>query len=90
MGSSLKLSLSANTVVFIGYSLRDFDFQKIFDLLKTEMGDLIKHSFIVTTDAAHLNEKYSDNITPIITDGNFSLFILLKIYLMIEKYQFLI
>lgn len=67
LGSYLKTILATKTVVFIGYSFKDFDFQKIYSYLKRELKDLIPHIYVVTID-----EKFQkDNATIINTSGTF-------------------
>jgi NAD-dependent SIR2 family protein deacetylase len=69
LGSYLKTILATKTVVFIGYSFKDYDFLKIYSYLKKEMRELIPHIYIVTLDEKIENE----NATIINTDGAFFL-----------------
>ena len=71
IGSQLKLALATRTVLFIGYSLRDHDFERIYNFVRTEMGELIPHAYIVTLDEAS-EERYTNmGLTPIFTDAEF-------------------
>ncbi|MEO7583629.1 MAG: SIR2 family protein [Ferruginibacter sp.] len=67
IGSYLKTILATKTVVFIGYSFKDYDFLKIYSYLKKELKNLIPHIYIVTLD-----EKIEhENATVIKTNGTF-------------------
>jgi hypothetical protein len=48
MGASLRLALATKTVIFLGYSMRDSDFQQIYRYLAREMGDILPRSYIVS------------------------------------------
>ncbi|TCK98018.1 SIR2-like protein [Natranaerovirga hydrolytica] len=75
IGSKLKLLLSEadKTVVFIGYSLYDEDFIRIWNYLQKEMKDFMPHYYVVTLDE-HIEDRLDNrNIIPIITDGTFFL-----------------
>jgi NAD-dependent SIR2 family protein deacetylase len=50
VGSTLKHLLATKRAVFVGYSLRDPDFLKIYGYLKREMGEVLPRSYIVTLD----------------------------------------
>jgi len=50
IGSSLQHLLATKSVVFVGYSLRDEDFQRIYRSLQRQLADFLPHSFIVTID----------------------------------------
>ena len=51
MGATLKTILATKTVVFIGFSFGDEDFEQIIQYLRTEMGELYPHIYVVTLDA---------------------------------------
>ena len=73
IGSTLKHILATKTVVFIGYSFRDEDFNQIIKYLNNEMGEIYPHIYVVTLDEAiyqHLNYK---NASYIITSGTYFL-----------------
>lgn len=71
IGAKLKLLLISKTVVYIGYSLDDEDFRKIYQLLQEDTKGLMPHAYLVTLDedAQKKLDLYGINITPIITDG---------------------
>lgn len=48
IGARLKMLLATKTVVFVGYSLQDSDFEAIYKLIKRRMGDLLPRAYIVT------------------------------------------
>ena len=50
IGANLKTLLATKTILFVGYSFRDFDFVKVIKLLKEEMGAVYPHFFIVSLD----------------------------------------
>ena len=50
VGAKLKETLATKTIVFIGYSLRDSDFVRLYRLMKRRMGDILPRSYIVTLD----------------------------------------
>lgn len=68
LGGSLKQILATKTILFIGYSFRDSDFNKINDFIKKELGELIPHSYLITLDK---NKKSNSSLTVINTDGSF-------------------
>lgn len=73
IGATLKTILAKNTVVFIGFSFGDEDFEQILTYIQREMKDVFPHIFIVTLDEG-LQEKVGyKNITSIVTDGAFFL-----------------
>jgi hypothetical protein len=73
IGSYLKTILATKTVLFVGYSFRDFDFNKIFSYLKKELKDLLPHIFIVTLDTQVPKSIAHLNMSLIRTDGTFFL-----------------
>jgi NAD-dependent SIR2 family protein deacetylase len=50
VGASLKHLLATKSVIFVGYSLGDSDFARIYGFLKKEMGEVLPRSYIVTLD----------------------------------------
>lgn len=87
MGSYLKTILATKTVIFVGYSFRDYDFLKIYNYLKKEMKDVLPHSYIVTIDPTASEKLKNPNITLINTDGAFFISTLRK-HLEGSKYLF--
>jgi len=73
IGAKLKILLMAKTLVVFGFSFDDEDFQRLYRLLKKEVGGLIPRSYVVTLDE-QAKEKLSSlriNATPIITSAAF-------------------
>lgn len=50
IGSNLKMLLATKTVVFVGYSFGDEDFNHIHKLLAKEMTGLLPHSYFITIE----------------------------------------
>lgn len=78
IGSRLKLALATRTILFVGYSLRDHDFRRIYDLVQKEMGELIPHAYIITLDEASKERYEALGLTPIFTDARFFLSALIR------------
>lgn len=78
IGSYLKTILATKTVVFIGYSFRDYDFIKIYSLLKKELKSILPHCYLVTIEAKKPKDFKGSNITLINSDGAFFISILRK------------
>lgn len=71
IGAILKHLLVSKTIIFVGFSLEDEDFQKIYRLLKKDTNDIMPLSYIVTLDE-HAQDKIQAlkmNTSPIITDA---------------------
>ena len=71
MGGYLKTILATKTLVFVGFSFSDFDFNKVYTYLKREMKDLLPHSYIVSLDKSFKEKVVNENVTFINTDGSF-------------------
>lgn len=71
IGSFLKTILASKTIIFVGYSFRDFTFNKIYKFLQRELGDLLPHSYIVTLDDPSDSKFKNYNSTVIQTDATF-------------------
>jgi NAD-dependent SIR2 family protein deacetylase len=69
IGASLKHMLATKTVVFVGYSFRDEDFQKIYSFLQKELGDAMPKSYIITR--SNKPSGIADNSVIIHTDGSY-------------------
>jgi len=48
VGGSLRHLLATKTIVFVGYSFGDYDFNKIYQYLHKTMGDILPHAYFVT------------------------------------------
>ena len=73
IGAKLKVLLMSKTLVFFGFSFDDEDFQRLYRLLKKEVGGLVPRSYVVTL-AERAKEKLDSlgiNATPIITSATF-------------------
>ncbi len=75
IGSKLKLLLSnpEKTIVFVGYSLTDEDFQRIMEYLESELGDFMPHYYVVSLDDTIGERLEKKKFTPIITDATYFL-----------------
>lgn len=71
IGATLKTLLATKTIVFVGYSFRDFDFIKILEFLKKEMKDILPHIYIVALDDGVNSRIEGINSTLIKTDGRY-------------------
>jgi hypothetical protein len=78
LGSYIKTLLGTKLIVFVGYSFSDYDFNKIYNLIRGEMKDLIPHSYIITLDEEIDKRIDNQNITIINTDGSHFFSILKK------------
>ncbi len=76
VGSNLKMLLATKVVVFVGYSLRDHDFSRIYDFLKDEMRDMIPHAYAIAISHESADRFRSLGLSPIVTDGTFFLQVL--------------
>lgn len=48
LGGALRQLLATKTVVFIGYSLRDWNFRRLYDALRQDMGKLAPRAYFVS------------------------------------------
>jgi hypothetical protein len=73
IGDALKVLLASKVVVFVGYSLQDKDFNRLYQTLNEEMQGLLPKSFLVTlNENANATVKSLDmNTTPIATDATY-------------------
>lgn len=73
IGAKLKILLVSKTLVFFGFSFDDEDFQRLYRLLKKEVGGLVPRSYVVTLDeqAKEKLDLLGINATPIITSATF-------------------
>ena len=73
IGATLKSIIATKTVVFIGFSFGDEDFNQIIDYLYKEMGDIFPHIYVVTLDETLEKRLEYKNSTVIVTSGSFFL-----------------
>jgi len=71
IGARLKTLLATKTILFVGYSFRDFDFLRILNFLKQELKAVLPHIFIVTLDADTPTRIDGIKHTIINTDGRY-------------------
>jgi NAD-dependent SIR2 family protein deacetylase len=73
IGAKLKMLLMSKTLVFFGFSFDDEDFQRLYRLLRREVGGLIPQLYVVTLDEQAKEKLDSLGIaaTPIITSATF-------------------
>jgi hypothetical protein len=69
LGAMLKTILATQTILFVGYSLSDFDFMAIYEFVKAQMDSLHKQSYVVTPATAEIERFKEAGLIPIITDG---------------------
>lgn len=60
VGAQLKNLLATKTVVFLGYSFRDSDFARLYNLLKDRMRDILPRSFVVVSESSKVSELAKD------------------------------
>lgn len=73
VGSNLKMMLATKVVVFVGYSLRDHDFSRIYEYLRSEMKDVLPHAYAIAISPESAERFRRMGLTPIVTDGTFFL-----------------
>lgn len=73
IGAYLRLALATKTIVFIGYSLEDEDFNKIYRFLSREMKGVLPHSYWVSPDKESWARIRHKELRPIFTEGTFFL-----------------
>jgi hypothetical protein len=73
IGSYLKTILATKVVLFVGYSFRDFNFNKIYSYMKKELKDILPKSYIITLDDQNDTKFKGFNATIIKTDAAYFL-----------------
>lgn len=69
IGSVLKTILATQTVIFIGYSMRDSDFQEVYGFVRKQMDALHRQAYIVTPFESEAKRFKEAGLIPIVTDG---------------------
>lgn len=69
IGSLLKSILATQTVIFVGYSMSDSDFNYIYSFVKKQMRGLHRHAYVVTPFPNDADRFRESGLTPIETDG---------------------
>lgn len=73
IGANLKMIIATKTLLFVGYSFRDYDFLEILAFLKAQMKGVLPHIYIVTLDENVGSKLDGFDYTLIRTDGSFFL-----------------
>lgn len=69
MGGLLRHMLATRTVVFIGYSLRDWNFRRLYSALRADMADFAPRAYIVTPFGTDGQIEKDFGLTVINTSG---------------------
>lgn len=69
IGSLLKNILATKTVIFIGYSLRDSDFQQIYEFVRSCMNNLHRQAYVVSPFPDECKRLEEEGFLTIGTDG---------------------
>lgn len=77
VGSQLKLLIAKKTLVFVGYSFNDEDFNRLFSFVHSQLGDFIKKFYIITLDESNDDKWKELGLEPIYTAGEYFLHILI-------------
>ncbi len=73
IGANLKLSLATKTMVFVGYSFQDEDFNKIYETLSKLIGKVMPKIFIVSPNTKEKEKLKKFNAVGIDTDATYFL-----------------
>lgn len=71
IGSVLKTILATKTVIFIGYSLSDSDFNSIYEFVRKQMSGMHRQAYVVTPFQGDAEKFREIGLCPIITDGTY-------------------
>ncbi|MBO9507494.1 SIR2 family protein [Thalassospira sp. A3_1] len=71
IGGLLKTLLATQTFIFVGYSLRDSDFQELYGFVKKQMADFHRQAYVVTPFEDEAEKFLKDGLIPIVTDGTY-------------------
>lgn len=69
MGGLLRQLLATRTVVFIGYSLRDWNFRRLYSALRADMKDYAPKAYLVSPFAEDEKQDQDFDLTVIRTSG---------------------
>lgn len=69
IGSLLKSILATQTVIFVGYSMSDSDFNYIYSFVKKQMQGMHRHAYVVTPFSNDADRFRALGLTPMVTDG---------------------
>ena len=73
IGSQLKLLIANRKIAFIGYSFGDEDFNRVYSLIHSLIGDFIKKPYIITLDKLNDRKWKELGLEPIYTAGEYFL-----------------
>ena len=71
VGSQLKLMIANRKIAFVGYSFGDEDFNRIHSFVRTQLGDFMKKSYIITLDKSNDAKWKALGLEPIYTAGDY-------------------
>jgi len=71
IGGKLKELLNTKTCIFIGYSMKDDDFNEIFNFVRSQQGAFVKRHYVVSPSASQ--DEMPDKLQAIRTDGTYFL-----------------
>lgn len=71
IGGILKTLFATQTIIFIGYSLRDSDFIAIWNFVSKQMNGLQRQAFVITPFENEQKKIENLGLIPIIKDGSF-------------------
>jgi hypothetical protein len=78
LGSALKLLLTTKTIIYIGYSLLDYDFVSILAYLRRELGCLSPLAYVVSLDETAEDRFKELGLHPIYSDATHFISVLKK------------
>jgi hypothetical protein len=78
IGSALKMLLSTQTILYVGYSFSDQDFLRIQGYIAREMKGVAPTAYIVSLDRSAESRLRSRGLTPIFTDAAYFVHVLKK------------
>ena len=73
LGASLKQLLATKTLVFVGYSITDPDFVKLYKMVGRSLGPYLRKAYCVTLDSGVETRIRRLGIEPIFTDATYFL-----------------
>lgn len=76
LGSALKLQLATKTILYIGYSLLDYDFISILSYIRRELAHLSPLAYIVSLDEADDTRFRELGLQPIYADATYFISVL--------------
>jgi hypothetical protein len=68
-GGFLKSMLATQTIIFVGYSMSDPDFNYIYNFVKKQMRGMHRQAYVVTPFQQEANRFRGSGLVPLVTDG---------------------